>query len=152
MPESMISDSPVMVDEAEVKKPTEDSEARICRHWLNLASRAALSIGWRMAWAAMSRPRHRLPASVASARARMLWTPNRTLQAPMPRLKGVVSGVGRCQLCMMTVHERGMKLTARTQSNDWADDEFGEADFGDARPTQRLAVLARKISQDTSEF
>ncbi|WP_322784438.1 IS4 family transposase [Verminephrobacter eiseniae] len=40
-----------------------------------------------------------------------------------------------------------MKLTARTQSNDWADDEFGEADFGDARPTQRLAVLARKISQ-----
>ncbi|MCW8188150.1 IS4/Tn5 family transposase DNA-binding protein, partial [Verminephrobacter eiseniae] len=40
-----------------------------------------------------------------------------------------------------------MKLTARTQSNDWADDEFGEADFGDARLTQRLAVLARKISQ-----
>jgi len=38
-------------------------------------------------------------------------------------------------------------LTARTQSNDWADDEFGEADFGDARLTQRLAVLARKISQ-----
>ncbi|MCW5282871.1 hypothetical protein D8B29_06165 [Verminephrobacter eiseniae] len=52
----------------------------------------------------------------------------------------------------MTVHERGINLTARTQSNDWADDEFGEADFGDARLTQRLAVLARKISQDTSEF
>src|SRR6218665_4093417 len=67
-------------------------------------------------------------------------------------LKGVVSGVGRCQLCMMTVHEQGINLTARTQSNDWADDEFGEADIGDARPTQRLAVLARKISQDTSEF
>src|SRR6218665_1966074 len=48
---------------------------------------------------------------------------------------------------MMTVHERGMKLTARTQSNDWADDEFGEGDFGGARLTQRLAVLARKISQ-----
>ncbi|KAB7622673.1 hypothetical protein ET532_005905, partial [Verminephrobacter sp. Larva24] len=40
-----------------------------------------------------------------------------------------------------------MKLTARTQSNDWADDEFEEADFGNARLTQRLAVLARKISQ-----
>src|SRR6218665_1496966 len=67
-------------------------------------------------------------------------------------LNGVVSGVGRCQLCMMIVHERGMKLTARTQSNDWADDEFGEADFGDARLTQRLAALARKISQDPSQF
>ncbi|WP_265286903.1 IS4 family transposase [Verminephrobacter eiseniae] len=44
-----------------------------------------------------------------------------------------------------------MKLTdtlqSNEQSNDWADDEFGQADFGDARLTQRLAVLARKISQ-----
>ncbi|MCW5236628.1 IS4/Tn5 family transposase DNA-binding protein [Verminephrobacter eiseniae] len=40
-----------------------------------------------------------------------------------------------------------MKLTDTLQSNDWADDEFGQADFGDARLTQRLAVLARKISQ-----
>src|SRR6218665_1487887 len=48
---------------------------------------------------------------------------------------------------MVTVHKRGMKLTARTQSNDWADDEFGQADCGDDRLTQRLAVLARKISQ-----
>src|SRR6218665_4165852 len=67
-------------------------------------------------------------------------------------LKGVVSGVGRCEVCMMTVQEQGINLTARTHSNDWADDEFGEADFGDARPTQRLGVLARKISQDTSEL
>ncbi|WP_265286444.1 IS4/Tn5 family transposase DNA-binding protein [Verminephrobacter eiseniae] len=40
-----------------------------------------------------------------------------------------------------------MKLTDTLPSNDWADDEFGQADFGDARLTQCLAVLARKISQ-----
>src|SRR6218665_991557 len=48
---------------------------------------------------------------------------------------------------MVRVHERGMKLTARTRSNDWADDEFEEADFGNARLTQRLGVLAGKISR-----
>src|SRR6218665_2282884 len=48
---------------------------------------------------------------------------------------------------MVTDHNRLMKFTEALQTNDWADDEFGQPDFGDARLTQRRAVLARKISQ-----
>lgn len=38
-------------------------------------------------------------------------------------------------------------MTSTTESDDWADDEFGTADLGDARLTQRLTLLARQMSQ-----
>src|SRR6218665_764007 len=96
------------------------------------------------AWSSAQTPR--LPERSAQLSYELRFPHNSAPQASAG-LNGVVSSVGRCQLCMMTVHERGMRVTARTQSNDGANDEFGEAEFGDARLTQRLAALARKISQ-----
>ncbi|MGO4157234.1 IS4/Tn5 family transposase DNA-binding protein, partial [Cupriavidus sp. YAF13] len=38
-------------------------------------------------------------------------------------------------------------MPSTSDSDDWAIDEFGAAELGDARRTQRLVALARRLAQ-----